>query len=202
MLKEFIEFNKDKYLLMLKWTSAIFTILTISGFAVGFFYGYRPKYELFLAILFSISIFFPIFTITIGTLKEFQTYRKSRMALSKYPFNELTKHGFSEIYTHKDSKWNYTQFGLIGELDSYSMICHVNNSVVYIMILTNMAKIRREHRKKISAEFGRWKIEYHWHGITIPYRTSNKKNISSNEVLNDITRLVELLKREGLTAGY
>ena len=198
MLREFIDFNKTKFLLTLKWTSAIFTTITLTCFLVGLFYGYKLEWGLSIAILFAASVFFPTFCITLGTLKEFSTYRTSRKTLNKYPFNELTKNGFNEIYTNQDSKWSYTQFALTGEYENYPMICYVSDSIVKIVALADIANIKREHRKRLKEEFGRNKIEYYWSGIAMIYDTSNKKSLSIDDLMNDIARLVGLLKRENL----
>ena len=187
---------------MLKWTSAVFTVITLICFLVGLFYGYKLEWGISIAILFATSVFFPAFCMTLGTLKEFSTYRNSRTTLNKYPFNELTKNGFYETYIYQNSKWNYTQFELTGEYEDYPMTCYVRNSIVKIIALADVANVKREHKKKLKEEFGRNKIEYYWSGIAMIYDTSNKKYLSIDDLMNDIARLVGLLKRGNLFPEY
>ncbi len=82
------------------------------------------------------------------------------------------------------------------------MICTVTDSIVKIIAFTDIAKIKREHMKRLKEEFGRSKIEYDWKGIAITYDTSSKKHLSIDDLLNDISRLVGLLKREYLFPDY
>lgn len=201
MLSEFIDCNKKKFFLMLNWTVAIFTAVTLICFLVGLFFGVKMDLGLSISILFATCIFFPIFFMTLGTLKEYMTFRNSRITLNKYPFKELTKNGFQEIYIYEDSKWNYTQLVLTGEFENYPMTCNVSNSIVKIIALADVTNIKSEHRKKLKAEFG-CRIEYYWSGIALTFDTSSKKQLSIDELMNEIGRFIGLLKIESLSPKY
>jgi hypothetical protein len=201
MLREFIDYNKRKFFILLKWTSAIFMTITLICFLVGLFFGIKMEWGLSISILFATSIFFPIFLMTLGTLKEYMTFRNSRITLNKYPFNELTKNGFQETYIYEYSKWNYTQLVLTGEYENYPMTCKVSNSIVKMIALADVKNMKSEHRKKLKAEFG-WRIEYYWNGIGLTFDTSNKKQPSIDELVNEIGRFIRLLKKENLFPEY
>ncbi len=197
MLKEFLDFNKMKFLLMLKWTSVILAIITLVVIFTLIYFGFKIETKYYFSILVFTSVFIPIYCMTLGTLKVFYDYKKTRKMLGEYPFKELLNYGLKETFVHQESKWNYTQYQLMGEFENYPMLCDVIGSKVRIMALADVANIKKEHRKRLSEEFGRFKMGYYWYGVGLTFSTS-KKRPSKEEMLIEIKRLVNFLKKENL----
>ena len=198
MMKEFLVLNRDKLKFGLKWISIIFTSIVLIAFAWGRFYGQVPEWTLFITVLLVAGIFFPIFIMSIGTIKEFQVYKRTKAILDNYPFNELTKNGFQKSHTFENSKWTMTQLMLKGQFDNYPIECEVENSTFKFIALTNLDNVKKEHMKKLKKEFGDSKIEFDWFGIAMKYNTTKDRVTSFDQLKTDLGRFIGFLRDEKL----
>jgi|GEM_PF-2309308 len=198
MIKEFLIINRDKLEFGLKWSSIIFISLVLVAFAWGRYHGQIPEWSLFITVLLVAGIFFPVFCMTLGTIKEFQEYKITKRTLDQYPFNELTKNGFEIILTNKKSKWMFSQIMLRGHIDDYPMDCEVENGIIKLIALVNRDNFKKEHMKELKREFGDRKVEYDWLGIALRFNIKKEKFTSFGQLKADIHRFIQFFKKNEL----
>lgn len=196
MVNEFLNLNKDKLKFGLKWLSIIFTSLVLITFAWGLVYGQIPEWTLFVSVLLCASILFPVFIMTVGSIKEFKTYKRTKEILDNYPFNELTKNGFRISYEFENSKWMFTQLLLRGYFDDFQIVCEVQDSTFKMIALSD--NLSEKHIRILKKEFGENKIESEGFGVSLKYDAKREVVTPFDQLNSDLRKFIRLLQRENM----
>ena len=199
IFKEFLELNKDKLTPTLKWTSVIFTSLVLVVFGWGYLVGQTPDWKLFLGTLLVAGLFFPFFCMALGTIKEFQTYKRTKTIFDIKPFNELTKNNLFQISDlSKKSKWLLTQFALTGQFRDYSLMAQAMNSTVNFEVFVHNENVKNEHIKKLRQQFPNNRFMYERFGIVMIYDKKSKVNLTYERLMHELDNFVQFFEKENI----
>ena len=126
MIKTFLNRNKLAVKTGLTWMSIIFTSLVLMIFLIGYLNGQKPSSELFLTVVLSAAVGFPVFAITVGFLRWWWDYSVINRNFNSYPFDELSSIGFEKSLRNENSKSKFTSEFYTRNLDGFKVDCEVN----------------------------------------------------------------------------
>jgi hypothetical protein len=198
MISEFLNLNKKKIVLGIKWTSIIFTSIVIGIFIWGHFNEQMSDTLLAVTVLIFASVIFPVFIMALGTIQEYLVFRKTSTLINNYPFNELTNLGFKKTLINENSKWTMTQLRLEGRFNDYPIETELEKTNFKFIALVNLDKISKDHLKHLKREMGDGRIEMDWFGVSLIYNLARDRVTSIEQIKGDLKRMTDYLKRENL----
>lgn len=199
-MTNFLQINRQKLPFALKATSLTFTIIVLVIFTIlGLTKNEYPDLLLFVSVLIGASIVFPIFIIGLAYIEWLSKRRIRNKAFSQRPFDELDKIGFTVSYLNEQTKWYFTEETKEVSINNYLIQCDIRrespNTIEFKAFVKHVA-IEKEKFKKLEAKFKSEEIYFDFGGLVKNYNIKKSRNLTIEQVKNDLTQFVQTLKRE------
>lgn len=193
-MKEFIKVNRQKIIFSLKWTSIVLTSVWTIYLFKKYFDGISVDIKTIILSYFIATIFLPLFTQLLLSVKELIEFIRINKILNSNPFIHLLNIGLTKSYTDKKTKWITSKPTLTGAVNNYPIRCEVEKGIVRIIANANLDKIEKADMKNWKELFGDKNIEYDWFGVALVYRPKRFKQIDFADLENEIKQLIRTLK--------
>ncbi len=184
-MNELLELNKEDLIKNWLWIGGIMTF----GFSVYYFFFHQElKTELYITVAILSIVFFPLITIGIWCYDWFRKRKYKKRILTKNPFSELEKIGFTKriVKRNHNSLKDYVQYA---EINGCEMIFDLDIkkpkiAEFQILGLTNHLS---------TSEFSQKLRELKSKNIDISYYCFTKTINTKKDVLNSIQELEKIL---------
>lgn len=187
MIQLFIKENLNSIRTGFKWISFIFTTLVIIIFIINFIInGQTPDLLLFIIVILSAGIGFPIFAITVIFLRWWWDYSVIKRNFSSYPFSQLDSIGFNKIIKNKGSKTELVNEYYSGKINEFIVDCTVDTQSENKLLSFNFYVNIRPMEK---SEFLRIQREFKSHNGVIDFNCVSKKYHYKNHHLKSVKEL-------------
>ena len=199
-MKEFLQLNRSKLVFAFKFTLAFCLTLVLIIFGIGYLKGHLPELTLFLTVILSAGIGFPIFIIVIGTLRGAWDLHKRRKAFGTYPFSELSNYGFTEKLKNDISRWQFSEPILTGKIDNFEIIAEVDTQhepdIIKFQALTEVEAIGKNEVRRLTRKFSTDDIHLDFHGVSKRISVKNHRMNNVTELTNELARFIQILNQE------
>lgn len=201
-MNAFIKLNSWKLKFAFKWTSAVFTGIVVLVLVIAYFNGQVPEIDVLFGLLIGASLVFPIFIVTIATLRGVWDLNKRIKAFETSPFSELKQNGFSVGLKNENSKWSFSEPILNGVINEYPILAEVDTQtaldVVRFKALTVVKPLDKEEMRRLIKKFNLEDIQFDKEGITKMIHIKDKRYSSSKALVIELEQFTDMLKKENL----
>jgi hypothetical protein len=183
-----------------KWMSLIFTSLVLIIFFIAFINNQKPDLELFIIMILSSGIGFPIFGTAVGFLRWWWDYSVIRRNFQSFPFNKLQEIGFKEEVLNKNSKGKFTKLFYTGMIDKFIVDCSIEtqnySKFLIFKFYINVNQITNNDYKRINTLITKENglLDFNWIGKKYHYKKHGIKSIS--ELQNELEKFSRLILEE------
>jgi hypothetical protein len=187
MIRIFLKENKKAIKTGFKWMSLIFTSLVLIIFLLGFIHNQKPDLELFIIVILSAGVGFPIYLIFVVFLRWRWDYSVIHRNYHSVPFNQLRDIGFNEEILNENSKWKFTKKYLTGMINDFIVDCDINtqeySKYLIFKFYINHKRITKEDYKRIRNLISKQNglIDFNWIGKKYHYKKHGLITISDLE---------------------
>ena len=202
MIKKFIKGNKKAIKTAFKWTSFIFTSIVLIIFAIGLLNNQKPDLGLFITVVLSASIGFPIFIIIVGFLRWSWDFSITRRNLGSFPFSQLESIGFKKVTKNEDSKTKFICDYYTGTINGFIIDCDVDtqndSKLVRFKYYVNIKPLGKVDLKRIQNDFKAQNgyLDFNW--ISKKYHYKNHRIKSVSELEKELIDFGKLILKESI----
>ncbi len=200
MIKKFFKSNKDAIKTGFKWTSLIFTCIVLIIFSIGLIKNQKPDLGLFITVVLSASIGFPIFIIIVGFLRWSWDYSITHRNLDSFPFSQLETIGFRNVTKNEDSKTRFTSDYYTGTVNGFIVDCDVDtqndSKHIRFKYYINIRPLGKTDFKRIQKDFEEFNGYFDFNWISKKYHYKKHRIKSVTELEKELIDFGEMILKE------
>jgi len=203
MIKKFLINNKLAIKNSFKWMSIILTSIVLIIFTIGFLNNQKPDLALFLTVVLSAGIGFPIFGIMVGFLKWWRDYFVTNRNFNSIPFNQLESIGFRKVVKNENSKSKFTSEYFNGKIGDFIVDCDVDtqndHKILRFKFYSMYKPFDKDASKIIQDNFEKLNgfIDFNW--ITKQYHFKNHRLKTISDLKKELIEFSDLIINENIS---
>ncbi len=202
MIRIFIKENTKAIGTGFKWMSLIFTSLVLIIFLVGLINNQKPDLLLFIVVVFSAGIGFPIFGIIVGFMRWWWDYSVTRRNFNSFPFSHLNSLSFKKVVKNKDSKTKFISEYYSGKVDRFIVDCDVEtqneSNQIRFKFFINPRPLSNANLNRIENDFKAQNGYFDFNWISKKYHYKNHQLRSVSELEKELIDFGNLILNENI----
>lgn len=180
----------------------IFTSIVLIIFAIGLFNNQKTDIGLFLTVILSASIGFPIFIIVVGFLRWCWDSSVTNRNLSSFPFSQLESIGFKRVTKNEDSKTKFICYYYMGNIGEFIVDCDVDtqneSKQIRFKYYINIRPLDKTDFKRIQNAFKAQNGFFDFNWISKKYHYKNHRVKSISELEKELIDFGKLIMKENI----
>lgn len=205
MIRTFIKENKNAIKNGFKWMSLIFTSLVLIFFLIGFVNNQIPDLLLFIVVVLTAGVGFPILGLTFGFLRWWWDYSVTSRNFNSFPFSQLNSLGFEKIIKSKDSKTKFISEYYSGKINGFIVDCDVDtqkeNEFLRFKYYANIKSLNKSDIRRLQQDFESQNGFFDFNWISKKYHYKNHRLKSAMELEKELIDFGKLLLSENIGPG-
>lgn len=202
MIKKFLPQNIKAIITTFKWTSVIFTSIVLIIFGIGLINNQKPDIELFITVVLSASIGFPLFILVVGLLRWSWDTSVTNRNFSSFPFSMLESIGFNKALRNEASRTKFVSEYYTGRINDFIVNCDVDtqykNEYLSFKYYVNIKPVGKTEYSRIQKEFDAVNgiVDINW--ISKEYHYKNHRLKSEVELQTELIDFAKMIQKENI----